>query len=256
MAAIMMVPGLFGNKDVWSKVQSFFERFGFKCFPVTLPLRVKFAETPNPKLGEIGAEDDIKFLLTQVAEIRKTLKSGDPFIGMGYSRGALLLLMLQEIFAERGEKLFSKIVMITPAPPKGICALSRATIKAYLGIKPLWRFWKKPVRREFAGMAKAVMEDLMPQADKKNLFGDFSWESGRVILETLLFPPKIDPTKINCPVLVMAGTYDLLIPPRVARKIAAMFSAEYREVKGTHFALKGSARKRMCQIIMDWIYDI
>ena len=256
MATILMVPGLFGNKDVWSKVQNFFEKIKFKCFPITLPYRVNFAKIPNPKLGEIGAEDDISFLLTQIAKIKETLKPGELFIGMGYSRGAMLVLKLQQIFAERGEKLFDKIVLITPAPPKGISALSWPAIKAYLGIRPLWKFWKKPVRREFASMAAAVMEDWMPLQDKEELFGNFSWESGRVIFETLFSPPKIDPEKIDCPVLIVAGAYDLLIPLPVAKKIADMFSADYREVKGTHFALKGSARKRMCEIILEWIYGI
>jgi len=256
MVTILMVPGLFGNKDVWSKIQDFFERLNFKCFPITLPFRVKFARIPNPKLGEIRAEDDINFLLMQIAKIREALKPNEPFIGMGYSRGALLVLMLQEIFAKRGEKLFDKIVLITPAPPKGISALSWPAIKAYLSIRPLWKFWKKPVKREFASMAAAVMENTMPLQDKEQLFKDFSWEPGRVILETLLFPPKIDPKKIDYPVLVVAGAYDVLIPPPVAKKIADMFKAVYRVVGGTHFMLKGSARQTMCEVISEWIYGM
>ncbi|MFA4941562.1 MAG: hypothetical protein WC582_03130, partial [Patescibacteria group bacterium] len=92
MSVILMVPGLFGNKDVWNKVQEFFGKLNFKCFPITLPYRVNFAETPDLKLGEIGEKEDIDFLLTQIAQIRKTLKPGEPFIGMGYSRGAMLVL--------------------------------------------------------------------------------------------------------------------------------------------------------------------
>ena len=256
MSAILMIPGLFGNKDVWSKVQSYFEELRFNCFPVTLPHRVNFEKVPDLKLGEMDEEDDISFLLMQIAKIKETLKPDEPFIGMGYSRGAMLALKLQEIFANKGETLFSKIVLITPAPPRGISALSWPAIKAYLSIKPLWGFWKKPVRREFSGMAKAVFEDWMPEKDQKNLYGDFSWESGRVIFETLFFPPKIEPEKIKVPVLVVGGKYDVLIPPRIAKKIANMFNAVYRVVGGTHFMLKGSARQKMCEIIRDWIYDI
>ncbi|MDD5071607.1 MAG: alpha/beta hydrolase [Patescibacteria group bacterium] len=251
-----MAPGFFGNEGVWRKVENFFRDLGFKCSPITLPYRVKFAKVPNPKLGEICEKDDMDFLLTRIAEIKKTLAPGELFVGMGYSRGALLILKLQQIFAEKGEKLFDKIVLIAPAPPRGISALSWPAIKAYLSVKPLWKFWQKPVRREFASMAAAVMEKWMPDQDKKEIFGDFSWESGRVILETLLSPPKIDPKKIGCPALVVAGTYDLLIPPPVAKKIATMFSADYREVKGAHFTLKGSARKRMCELIAEWIFEI
>lgn len=256
MSAILMIPGLFGNKDVWSKIQNFFESLRFDCFPVTLPHRVNFSKTPNLKLGEMNEEEDINFLLMQIDKIRETLKPGEPFVGMGYSRGAMLVLKLQEIFADKGETLFSKIVLITPAPPKGISALSWPAIRAYLSIRPLWGFWKKPVKREFASMAKAVFEDWMPAKDQKNLYGDFSWESGRVILKTLFTPPKIDPKKITVPVLVIAGKYDVLIPPRIAKKIANMFNATYREVGGTHFMLKGSARQKMCEIISEWIYGI
>ncbi|MFA4941940.1 MAG: alpha/beta hydrolase, partial [Patescibacteria group bacterium] len=203
-----------------------------------------------------GEKEDIDFLLTQIAQIRKTLKPGEPFIGMGYSRGAMLVLKLQEISADKGEKLFDKIVLITPAPPKGISALSWPAIKAYLSIKPLWGFWRKPVRREFSSMAQAVFENRMPINDQKNLYRDFSWESGRVILETLFAPPKINPEKITVPVLVIAGAYDVLISPSTAQKIANMFSADYRLVGGTHFILKGSARQKMCEIIIEWIYGI
>jgi len=256
MATILMVPGLFGNKDVWSKIRDFFEKLHFKCFPITLPYRVNFAKTPNSKLGKMGEKEDMVFLLSQVNEIKKTLKPGESFVGMGYSRGAMLVLKLQEIFADKGETLFSKIVLITPAPPKGISALSWPAIKAYLSIKPLWGFWKKPVRREFSSMAQAVFENRMPIEDQKNLYRDFSWESGRVVLETLFTPPEINPEKIKVPVLVIAGAYDVLISPSIAQKIANMFSADYRLVGGTHFMLKGSARKKMCEIIVEWIYNI
>jgi len=54
----------------------------------------------------------------------------------------------------------------------------------------------------------------------------------------------------------VAGAYDVLIPPPVAKKIADMFKAVYRVVGGTHFMLKGSARQTMCEVISEWIYGM
>lgn len=256
MNTIFMVPGLFGNKDVWDKIQDFFEGLKFKCFPVTLPYRVNFARIPNPKLVEICTKDDINFLLMQIAKIKETLRPDEPFIGMGYSRGALLVLMLQEIFAKRGKKLFDKIVLITPAPPKGIKAFSWSGLKGYLCLRPIWWFLGTPVKRTFAGMASAVMDDFISQTDKRRIYEGLSWESGRVVAETLFSPPEIDPTKINCPVLVIAGKRDRLIPLAATVEIAKMFMASFYKADGPHLILKGEAREEICQAILNWLWEL
>lgn len=258
MTTILMIPGLFGNKDIWAKIASYFENLSFTCHPVTLPLRKKLTERPNPNLGKRSTKDDLDFLRIEIAKIRKNLKPDDKLIGIGHSRGALLVLKLQEIFTQQGEKLFDKIILITPAPPKGIKALSWPAVKSYLSITPKWWFWKKPVKRSFAGMAYAVMDETMAAQDKMRLYNGLSWESGRVVVETLFSPLPIDVEKINCPVLVIGASQDRLVPPPIAKKIAAMLRPEatYREVNGTHLVLKGEARKDLCEKILDWLWNM
>ena len=258
MATILMVPGLFGNKDVWGKIQNFFEESKFNCCPFTLPYRKKLTEIPSLELGRISTAEDINFLRIKIAKIKENLKPNECFIGMGHSRGALLILKLQEIVTQQGEKLFDKIILITPAPPKGISALSWPAIKSYLSVTPKWRFWKKPVKRSFAGMASAVMDETMAAQDKMKLYNGLSWESGLVVAQTIFSPPKINPDKINCPVLVIGASQDRLVPPPIAKKIAAMLGlgVTYQEVNGPHLVLKGEARKDLCEKILDWLWNI
>jgi len=258
MAAIMMVPGLFGNGCVWDEVQRFFEELNFRCYPVTLPLRRKLTEVPDPELGKIGIGEDINSLRTQIAEVKKTLKPNECFIGMAHSRGTFLILMLQQqqIFAERRERLFDRIVLVVPAPPKGIKALSWSGLKGYLSLRPRYWFLGRPVKRTFAGMAYAVMEENMPIYKKMAIYKSLSWESGRVVAETLFSPLPIEVEKINCPVLVIGASQDRLVPQPIARKIAVLFKAEYRKIDGPHFLLKGPACRCLCETIRNWIWGV
>ncbi|MDD5554177.1 MAG: alpha/beta hydrolase [Patescibacteria group bacterium] len=250
-----MVHGLSGNKDVWGKIIFSFKNL-FECVAITLPKRKKLTEKPSPGLGEVATWDDLDFLLEEVGKIKESLSPGELFIGMGHSRGALLILKLQQFFAEKGEKLFDKIVLITPAAPKGIKIISLPVLISLAGITPKWCFWKRPVRRSFSCAAYSVLDERMPEKDQRAIFEGFSWESGQVVAETLTSPIEIDQKKITCPVLVIAGSRDRMVPPDKVRQIAALFEkSRYREVDGPHFLLKGPAHMPLCLIIRDWIWE-
>ena len=250
-----MIPGFTGNKRLWGKTNLFFTKQHFNCHPVTLPLRSSLTKKPKPNLGNISTRNDINFLRGKIADIRDELGNKEKIIGMGHSRGALLALMLQQEAAQKDRKLFDKIILITPATPAGINIINRSIIRSLTSLRPIFPpgiLSNRPVRRSFKETVRAVLDENMPEKELLDIYNNLCWESGKVVRELLSKKPKINPTMINVPVLVVGATRDKMIPPKTALEIATMLNADYREIYGPHLLLKGPARQEMCKMVLNW----
>lgn len=99
-----------------------------------------------------------------------------------------------------------------------------------------WGFWRRPTRPTFADAAYGLLH-LLPEAEQKRLYDRFVYESGRVIFETGFWlldsqrAASVDASKVDCPVLVLAGTQDRVTPASVVRKVTRHYQpvATYRE---------------------------
>lgn len=83
---------------------------------------------------------------------------GEKPIVMGHSTGALLAQML----GARG--LAKTLVLLTPASPAGIVALTPSVIRSFWSAMSRWGFWKKPMRQTFAEAAYS-MPHLLPEKE-------------------------------------------------------------------------------------------
>jgi len=216
---------MMGDGGYWREWEKHFEQKGYVCHAPTLRMHdTPFDKRPDPKLGKVGITD-------YVDDIRSLLQTLDekPII-IVHSMGALITQILA------AEGLAHKVVLIAPAPPSGIIALSPSLIKSFLPMLSSCCFWKRPLRLSFPATRYALTNLL--QEDEARLLYDLGgrWESGKAIMQMGLWfldatrSTYVDASKVTVDMLVISGAQDHSIPVWLARKVAHRYpTARYLE---------------------------
>ena len=222
---IFMIHGMWSGGWYWENYCQFFKDRGYRCLAPTLRLHdVDPKEPPHPDLGTIS-------LLDYVSDLENEIRKLDhqPII-MGHSMGGLLA----QILGSRG--LASALVLLTPAPPGGILALKPSSIRGVWSCLTKWGFWRKPCRQTYEEAIYSTM-NLLPAEEQKETYDKLVFESGRAAFEIGLWfldrnrASEVDASRVTCPVLVIGGGQDRIMPASVVRKIAQRYQkvATYRE---------------------------
>jgi pimeloyl-ACP methyl ester carboxylesterase len=245
-----MVHGMCGASWHWDHYRVFFEERGYACLTPTLRYHdMDPRDDPDPVLGNTSLLDYAEDLEEEIKNLGVT-----PII-MGHSMGGLLAQML----GSRG--LAKALVLLTPASPSGIMALKFSVIKCFWSTMTTWAFWRKPFRFTFNEAAYGVL-NRCPAEEQRELYSRFVYESGRAASEIgfwLLDPQsaaKVDESKITCPVLVVAGGEDRIVPPAVVSKVRDKYQAvcTYKEYPDHgHWVLGEAGWETIAQEIADWL---
>ena len=244
---IVMIHGMWGGGWYWKNYVDFFEARGFRC--ITPTLRYHNADPgspPHPHLGTLSLRD-------YVADLEKELTDLSEPILMGHSMGGLLA----QILASRVQA--KALVLISPASPAGIVALSPSVIRAFISFFLRWKFWAKPHRQTFDEAAYSVL-NLLPIEQQREIHSKYVFESGRATAEIGLWPldfsmaSAVDESKITCPVLTVVGSQDRIIPPFSVRKVAAKYGATHREFPdNAHWIIGEPGWDDVATYIMGWL---
>jgi pimeloyl-ACP methyl ester carboxylesterase len=247
---IFMIHGMWGGPWYWKNYRDFLEKKGYRCVATTLRYHdIDPKDKPDERLGRVSLQDYADDL---EAEIRKL--PGKPVI-MGHSMGGLIA----QILGSRG--LASALVLLTPASPRGILALTPSVIRSFFGIMIRWGFWRKPMRQSF-GAAVYSMLHLLPLEKRKEAYDRFVYESGRAAFEIGFWPldlkggSRVDGTKLTCPVLVIGGGQDRITPASVVRKVAARYAdvSTYREFKDhAHWVIAEPGWQDIAAFVAEWL---
>lgn len=220
---IIMIHGMWGGGWYWNNYVQYFESRGYVCITPTLRYHnIDPGAKPHPLLGTTSLLEYVNDLQLEVDSL------GVAPIIMGHSMGGLLAQMLASRIESRA------LVLLAPAAPYGVMAMSPSVLRAFRSFLTTWGFWKKPHRQTFSEAACSVF-NRMPSSEQRALHAKYVYESGRATAEIGLWPldvrkaSAVDETKINCPVLAVVGAEDKIIPPASVRKIAAKYGATYRE---------------------------
>jgi pimeloyl-ACP methyl ester carboxylesterase len=250
--SLVFIHGMFGASWHWDNFRSFFEERGFQCHtPVLRHHDIDPKDTPDPSLGTTSLLDYAQDL---EAYIRKMDEK--PLL-IGHSMGGLLSQML----GARG--IVSGVVLLTPASPSGINALTYSVIRSFWRILTKWGFWRKSHRPSFKSAVYSTLH-LLPEMDQKSTFEKIVYESGRAIFEIgfwYLDPKgvaKVDETKVDCPVLVVSGALDRLTPASVVRKVAKKYKSVsiYKEFQNhSHWLIGEPGWEDIAEYVLDWIYQ-
>ena len=249
---IVMIHGMWGSGWYWENFKGFFESKGYRCVIPTLRFHdMDPNAVPDPRLGTTSLLDyaeDLEKLIREL-QVRPIL--------MGHSMGGLLA----QILGSRG--LAKALVLLTPASPRGIIALKPSVIKSFWSGLTTWGFWRKPFRQTFAEAAYSML-NLMPFESQKSIYDQFVYESGRAASEIgfWIFDSKkaarVDESKVTCPVLIIAGEKDRIVPVSITRKIAEKYKrvSTYKEFPDhSHWVVGEPGWQEIAEYIKEWLHQ-
>jgi pimeloyl-ACP methyl ester carboxylesterase len=206
---------------------------------------------PDPRLGTTS-------LLDYAADLEKLIHELDVMpILMGHSMGGLLA----QILGSRG--LAKALVLLTPASPRGIIALKPSVIKSFWSGLTRWGFWRKPFRQTFDEAVYSMLNQ-MPSESWKSIYDQFVYESGRAAFEIgfWLFDSKgaarVDESKVTCPVLIIAGEKDRIVPVSITRKVAEKYKrvSTYKEFSDhSHWVVGEPGWQQIAEYIKEWLHQ-
>lgn len=250
---IFMIHGMWGGPWYWENYKGFYEEEGYRCVTTTLRFHdMDPKDAPDPRLGTTSLLDYAEDLEQEIQQL------GVEPIVMGHSMGGLLA----QILASRG--LANALVLLVPASPAGILALTPSVMKSFWSVQRTWGFWKKPMRQRFDEAVYAMLH-LLPPDEQRETYDKFVYESGRAAAEIgyWLFDPegasRVDDSKVPCPVLVIAGTEDRITPPSVVRQVAKKYEAvsTYKEFEDhAHWLVAEPGWQEIAEYAADWLEEV
>lgn len=250
---IVMIHGMWGGPWYWENYRNVFESAGYRCVAITLPYHdMDPHDVPNPGLGKAS-------LLDYAESIEREIKQlGEKPILMGHSMGGLLA----QILGSRG--LAKALILLTPASPAGILALTPSVVRSFWGVQTKWGFWSKPMRQTFKEAVYSMLH-LLPLDEQEEAYEKFVYESGRAAFEIGYWildstgASRVDESKVTIPVLVIAGAEDRITPASVVRKVAKKYKAvsTYKEFDNhAHWVLAEPGWQEIAKYAADWLEQV
>lgn len=244
---IVFIHGMWCTPAALAPLAEFFRARGYRCH---LPA-LRFHDQTQPPAAALGTTS----LLDYAADLEALIRSlPQPPVLIGHSMGGLLA----QILCARG--LARQAVLLAPASPAGIHALSPSVIRSFAGVMARWGFWKKPNRLSPAAARYALFNGL-PAAQADAAIEAMCYESGRAAFEIGFWlldarhASTVDAAAVTQPLLVISGAQDHITPTAVHKRIAARYAqAEYRCYAGhAHWLMAEPGWEKIAGDIAGWL---
>ena len=248
---IFMIHGMWSGGWYWGNYVRFFESRGYRCHAPTLLYHdINPDDDPDPGLGSTS-------VLDYAGRLEKEINRLETPILIGHSMGGVLA----QILAARGHA--KGLVLLAPAPPAGINALTVSVLRCFM--RPLFRygFWRKHHRISFKTSVYGILH-LMPPEDRWAIYEKMVFESGRAAAEIGLWwadrgrATRGDENMVTCPVMVIAGKKDRITPEKIVRKVAEKYNAldNYRVFENNaHWLIAEPGWEKIVQCVYEWLKE-
>jgi pimeloyl-ACP methyl ester carboxylesterase len=237
---LLFVHGYFGRAIAFERMMECFVNRGHRCFAVDL--RGREASRPDCDLGRVSIRDYADDVVRAAREL------DNPII-IGHSMGGLIAQLVACEDSTRG------IVLLAPAPPRGIPVLSLRLAVAQIRYMPAI-LGSRPVRPGRKDM-RALVVNRVPEQEREVALDMFVPDSGRAGREMSLLGVPVDRDRLRVPVLVIAGDQDLFIPLGRARQVAARYGAPLRVAPGRgHMLIIEPGYEEICAWIEEWLSEV
>ena len=137
-------------------------------------------------------------------------------------------------------------------------------IRSFWSVQTKWGFWRKPMRQTFDEAVYSMLHRL-PEAEQKEAYASFVYESGRAASEIgyWFLDPKsaarVDESAVTCPMLIVAGAEDRIVPVAVVRKIAKKYEAvaTYWELeRHAHWVVAEPGWREIAESVGGWLSSV
>ena len=243
---MLFIPGYFASAWVYESYLSFFAELGYAGFALNLRGREGSSLQTGVMLGRVSINDFVE----DGRQVTRWLidRLGKPVV-VGHSMGGLIAQKLGE------EGLARALVLLSPAPPRGISLMSATLFRRQFRYLPALIRSRRVVPR-WRDMREMVL-NRVPEPEQRSTFDRFVPDSGRAGREMSLRSIKVDPERVrsnDCPVLVVTSDDDRFIPPRVAQRIAQRYHAPVYMARGHgHMMLREPGWKEGAAFIASWL---
>jgi len=237
---VLFLHGYFADATVFADWLPFFSARGFA--PVALNLRGRSGSRPGTEIGGVSIDDYVE----DAALAARAL--GRPLV-VGHSMGGLLAQRLAAL------DLVEAAALIAPAPPRGITVMTWELAVRQLKYLPAI-FASRPVRPSREDVRALVM-NRVPREEQDEVIDRLVPDSGRAGRELSITGVPVDASRVNCPLLVTAGTDDKFIPAKTAARVAARYGVPLRVMPGHgHMIVLEPGWQALAGIIADWFATI
>ena len=247
-----MLPGACFTAWFFSDFRGYFEAAGWRVLSPELRHHDRPPGLPaDPALAGTGLADYVDDLSQMIAALDR------PPVLLGHSMGGLLAQLL----AAKG--LARAAILLAPAPPWGMLPSSEDEIAAAMGLMSLGPVWEQTIHSVFEIAAGNALNRLAPER-RGEVFARFVPESGRALYESLFWmfdlgrASYVNAVNVDCPLLVVAGGQDRVIPPATAQKVANKYPglATYLEFSGMgHMLMLEDGWRAVAQACDEWLAD-
>lgn len=210
---VLLIHGMFANHQALERMAGLLRAQGFDVHCPDLPGHAPGRDDPG--LGTYSLGDYVDALSAYVV----ARDWPQPPILIGHSLGGLLAMQLASRVAALA------LVLLVPAPPSNLHALSLSALPAFVGMLGQRSFWRRPYKPSFEALRQVAFAGI-DEARQRRLYDQLGPESGRVILQVGASfldrgrASRVDFGSIGCPVYVVACGLDRLVSAAVVRRIA------------------------------------
>jgi pimeloyl-ACP methyl ester carboxylesterase len=234
---VVLIHGFCGGAWYWEGYQRLLAERGYESHAINL--RGHHGSRPVANIGAVRLADYVD----DARAVLATLKN--PIV-VGHSMGGLIA---QKVAEGGGCKA---VVLMASAPPRWIPIASwRLAISQlkYIGdmisAMPI-----VPGRRD----ADTLMFNRTPPADRAAFFPRLVPDSGRVGLELSLGTMGVSASRVTAPMLVVSGTDDQFVVPRIARAISDKYRAPLKLYPSfAHHIMSEPGWEKPASDIIDWM---
>jgi pimeloyl-ACP methyl ester carboxylesterase len=259
---ILFIHGMWSQPWVWADWKARFEAAGHRCEAITLPGHEAAIHTlptrrergaASRELGRLGVGEYTDAVGAAMARI----DDGSGVVLVGHSMGGLLALMGATRFGQHARA----VVSVNGAAPGNVFPLRAKTLPGTA------RHFANPIlfRRGFrlgAREAGYLLFNAMPKERRREMAMRLVHESGRAAFQ-LAFGPlnfarsnRIDKTALRCPVLLLSGARDRIVPAGASRAGARWLGdqALYREYpNAAHWLLGEPGWEAVVDEVLAWL---
>ncbi|MFY8139172.1 MAG: alpha/beta hydrolase [Caulobacter sp.] len=255
MTTIIMVHGVGGTADAYSRLAPAFRDLGWKVQTPTLRPDKRTAENPPADLHTLRLKDYVDDVEALAREVEAA--EGVAPVLFGHSMGGLIVQKVAERGAGRAA------VLLTPASPADVVS-SASLAQAFTFANVLFsgkveakghKIWK-------TGFSWGVL-NRVPAAKHQGIFAGTVYDSGGVYAD-LAYPDRdphriafIDETKITIPILTIGGGRDRATPVAGVRKVGEKYArvgGDYREyADNAHWIVDEPGTDQVIADIAAWL---
>lgn len=243
---LIFVHGNWGDEFSWQMLASKFKAAGYPVLCLSMPGR------GDDSVGKYSINDFSEVISAAVTAQEKEF--GTRPIVFGHSLGATTALKAAEKIEIGG------LVLVAPSSPVNMPqpSLSWPMLRLFLPwiLQTLWRrtsrFAYKPPLWAVGGLFRGWPKEAIEQAHQL-----MHKDSSRTTYEFArrLAAAQVDPLKIKCPILCVAGTLDEVCPPKIVEKLSQWLSdARFEKIEGSHFLImEREAVDMIFSLVSQWL---